>query len=67
MKNKFVSVIVKIIIIIIIAGIAIFAGFIYSKAQGNEDISQSQKVEKEIHYLDTQITSLINRLNRHTT
>lgn len=64
MKNKFVNILVKILIVIIITGIGIFAFFIYSNAK--EEVGQNDKIESEIDYMDTKITNLINQLNRYS-
>lgn len=66
MKNKFVSIIIKILIVAVVIALAIFSGYIYSNAE-SENSNETDKVEKEIDYLDTQITGLINKLNRYTT
>ena len=61
MKNSFLNIMMKVLVILIaIAGI-VFGAFIYSTAK--EDTEETCKIESEIDYLDTKITSLINKLN----
>ena len=66
MKNKFVSIMVKILIMILIIGSIVFAFYIYSNAKESEDKHKTNKIEEEISYLETKITELINSLNRYT-
>ncbi len=61
MKNKFLSAIIKLIVILVIILISIFAVFIISNAK--EDSKTKEKLEEEITYLDTKIVNLINNLN----
>lgn len=62
MKNKFLGVIVKILIILGIVGIAIFMGKLSSKAK-EDGKEYKEKLEKEIDYLENQITTIANKLN----
>lgn len=61
MKNKFISVMIKLVVVLVIILAIIFAVFIVSNAK--EDNKQADKIEKEITYLDTKIINLINNLN----
>lgn len=61
MKNNIVSIMLKILaLLVVIAGI-VFGVYVYSNA--NENAKKENKLESEIDYLDTKITSLINKLN----
>ena len=62
MKNKKGSTILKILVIIAIAAICTFGFFIYSN-ETKDGQNQSDKIEKEIDYLDTKLTGIINQLN----
>lgn len=61
MKDKFISVLIKIIIIVVIAVILSLAFFLYSNAKTQNN--KNDKLQGEIEYLDTKITSLINYIN----
>lgn len=63
MKNKFGRIIIKLLITIAVIAIGVFASVLYSNAKGEEKKDKSQKIEKEIDYLDTKLTSIINSLN----
>lgn len=61
MKDKFINIIIKIIIIVVIAIIIALGFFLYSNAKTGKN--QNEKLQAEIEYLDTKITSLINYIN----
>ena len=56
------SIMTKVLVILVIIAIAVFAIFIYSNAK-EEDVDKGEKIEKEIDYMDTKISSLINEFN----
>ena len=61
MKNKFIGIVSKIIIIIAIIVSIIFLFFVYSNAQ--QKTSGDEKIDEEIKYLDTKLLTVINYLN----
>ncbi len=61
MRDKFVSTLVKIVIIILLVILIIFAWVMYSDAK--EENSKNDKVEQEIIYMESRITNLVNALN----
>ncbi len=61
MKNKFIGITSKIIIIIAVIISVIFLFFVYSNAQ--QKTSNDDKIDEEIKYLDTKLLTLINYLN----
>ena len=63
MKNKFVRITIKLLIAVSVIGIGIFASVLYSNAKGGDEKDKNEKIEKEIEYLDTKLTSIINSLN----
>ena len=62
MKNKIVSIMMKILIILVAIAVIVLTVFVYSNAKQKET-SKTDKVEEEIDYLETKITGLINHLN----
>lgn len=63
MKNKFLSITIKIVIIFAVLALGVFAWIMYSNAKDDNQKDKNDKLEKEIDYLDTKLTSLINSLN----
>lgn len=62
MGNKFIKIVMRLIIVLIVLAIAIALGiFIFSKTK--KDNKKNEKVIKEIEYLDTKIGDLINQVN----
>ncbi len=62
MKN----ILIKALVVIAIVVALVLTFYIFSNAKENEQ-NKSQKIEKEIDYLDGKITNLINELNRNKT
>lgn len=61
MKNTIVNVMVKILVVLLIIAVIVLGIYIYSNAK--QDTKQTSRLESEIDYLDTKLTSLINKLN----
>lgn len=62
MGNKVVKLMIRVIFILLVIVVCIFAAFIYSNAKQDEN-GLKDKIEEEIDYIDTKITSLINEIN----
>lgn len=63
MKSKFGKIVLRIFIALIIVTLGIFAWFMYSSADESSQEDKNEKLEKEIDYIDTKLTSLINSIN----
>ena len=61
MKNKLLDIMIKILVVLIIVATIACGMYIYSNAKENTE--QGNKIESEIDYLDTKITTIINKLN----
>ncbi len=62
MKN----ILVKALVVLAIVVALVLTFYIFSNAKEDEQ-NKSQKIEKEIDYLDGKMTNLINELNRNKT
>ena len=63
MKNNVFNIIIKIAVLLAVIAIGIFAWIIYSNAKSDNQKDRNDKIEKEIQFLDSKLTSLINSLN----
>lgn len=64
MKNKFMSIVIKLIIAIIVIIVLVFGIYVFTNAKtGDKSEEKTDKIEAEINYLDTKIINLINQIN----
>lgn len=61
MKNKFISIIVKVVVVLAIILTGVFSVFIYTNAK--EGTEKNDKIEEELDHLDSKIINILNSLN----